>query len=84
MSLFGCLWLFVELLGLGYASFLFMRLFRYLCLAIGHCVKCTCVGDEVKYPCDGDDVKCPHVGDDVKYPHVQDYLSIFCRYTTKL
>jgi hypothetical protein len=53
-------------------SFLFMRLFGCLCLAIGRCVKCPCVRDEVKCRCDGDDVKCPYVGDD---------LSIFCRYT---
>jgi hypothetical protein len=37
-------------------SFLFIRLFGYLCLPIGHCVKC---------PCDGDDVKCPYVWDDL-------------------
>jgi hypothetical protein len=53
-------------------SFLIMRLFGCLCLAIEHCVKCPCVGDKVKCPCDGDDVKCPYDGDE---------LSIFCRYT---
>jgi hypothetical protein len=46
-------------------SFLFMRLFVHLCLAIEHCVKCPCVGDEVKCPCDGVDMKCSYVRDDL-------------------
>jgi hypothetical protein len=72
MTLFDCLWLFVELIGLGCAFFSIYEIIWLLCLAIGHCVKCPCLRDEVKCPCDGDNVKCPYDGDE---------LSIYCRYT---